>query len=218
MEKNKNKQKLLSDLPVEIPIILNSKLFLLPQNELPLDVYDIKYLDTIDYSFRYFNRYIAICDNAVIENCRDQIATLARITKFEEVSEDKYTISVCGIIRFNILDIYEVNNNVTVVKPDYLPFSDDLVIQQIKIRDRESINDITNKYLSIVEQTDLSEIDIQKVPDHKLVSFLSNYISLSQRERKQLINAKDINEASSLISNLLEYEVAVVESQGEAKH
>ena len=101
-----------ADLPETVPVFPISGVLLLPGGQLPLNIFEPRYLAMLDAAMSG-NRLIGMIQPAMTEvqaNIlpeRPQLAPvgcLGRITSFTETGDGRYIVSLAGVCRFRLMD------------------------------------------------------------------------------------------------------------------
>src|SRR5579863_1779154 len=98
-----------SDLPKVIPVFPLSGTLLLPRGELPLNIFEPRYLEMIDDALRG-HRVIGIIQPDAAANEAERTPALqavgcaGRLTQFAETGDGRLVVSLTGIARFRIVD------------------------------------------------------------------------------------------------------------------
>src|SRR6201989_907040 len=97
-----------ADLPENIPVFPLSGALLLPRGQMPLNIFEPRYLAMIDDAFRG-TRLIGMIQPDPAHPGRDenkpqlfQIGCFGRITQFGESGDGRYLIQLTGVARFRI--------------------------------------------------------------------------------------------------------------------
>lgn len=86
---------LFEDLPEVIPIFPLEETLLLPRGELPLNIFEPRYLEMVSDALRT-NRLIGIMQPEFKTGC------VGRIVRFEEAQDGRYLINLRGLCRFRL--------------------------------------------------------------------------------------------------------------------
>ena len=95
-----------SDLPATIPVFPLAGAILLPRGELPLNIFEPRYLNMIDDALAG-DRLIGMIQptNEVAEPRQPSLAhvgAVGRLTSFSETDDGRYLIQLTGICRFRV--------------------------------------------------------------------------------------------------------------------
>lgn len=119
----------LSDLPATIPVFPLSGALMLPHSQLPLNIFEPRYLNMIDDAMMG-DRVIGMIQT-VPGGDRSQpnlakVGCLGRITSFSETPDGRYLITLTGLCRFKIDTELTVMTPYRQVQADYTDFGGDL--------------------------------------------------------------------------------------------
>lgn len=106
----------IGDIPQDVPIFPLSGALLLPGGQMPLNIFEKRYLTMVDDAIAG-NRLIAMVqpcmkpDNARIDPPKlSTVGCLGRVTAFQETGDGRYLISLSGICRYKISEEVPSNN------------------------------------------------------------------------------------------------------------
>ena len=137
-----------SDLPLKIPVFPLSGALLLPRTQLPLNIFEPRYLEMIDNVISN-NRLIGMIQSKPSEeNEFFLIGCMGRITSFSELTNNRFLITLTGICRFKILQELEVLTPYRQFKISCDDFRNDLTKGKGEDEaDRERLLEVLKKYL-----------------------------------------------------------------------
>ncbi|EKF61211.1 LON peptidase substrate-binding domain-containing protein [Allorhizobium sp. NPDC080224] len=195
------------DLPETVPVFPISGVLLLPGGQLPLNVFEPRYLAMLDAALSG-NRLIGMIQPAMSEvqaNIlpeRPQLAPvgcLGRITSFTETGDGRYIVSLAGVCRFRLMD------EVTTSKPfrsfQIAPFIADLSSAE----DEGQVNraGLLAAFKAYLEANKL-EADwesVERASNLTLVNSLSMMSPFGPPEKQALLEAPDLKtRAETLIA------------------
>lgn len=96
------------DLPSDVPVFPLPGALLLPRSEMPLNIFEPRYLEMIDDALAG-DRLIGIVQPVPEDEDADRpalwkVGCVGRITAFQEVGDGRVIITLTGICRFNIVE------------------------------------------------------------------------------------------------------------------
>ncbi len=119
----------LADLPGVIPIFPLDDALLLPHGQLPLNIFEPRYLNMVDDALAG-ERMIAMIQTAQGLGERGpnlaRIGCLGRLTSFTETVDERYLVTLTGVCRFAVAEELDVATPYRQVRPNYAPFETDL--------------------------------------------------------------------------------------------
>ena len=117
-------------LPMVVPVFPLASVLLLPRGELPLNIFEPRYLSMIEDALRN-DRMIGIIqpreEAAGLNPPICDVGCLGKITQFAETGDGRLMLSLTGIARFNIIEELSVVTPYRQCAVSYDAFSGDLI-------------------------------------------------------------------------------------------
>lgn len=195
------------DLPQVIPVFPLDGAVLLPGGELPLRIFEPRYLNMIDDAMAG-DRIIGMVQTAGGEKSRPNLAQVGcagKITSFNEASDGTYLITLTGLCRFALDGELAVRTPYRQVRAAFSPFAVDLSDEDDggEVFEDSRFARALKTYLS---RQNLS-IDWQSAavaPLESLVNSLAMGLPFSPAEKQALLEAADLAERTEILTTLLE--------------
>lgn len=198
-----------NELPRDIPIFPLAGALLLPRVELPLNIFEPRYLSMIDMSLSS-HRLIGMVQPAldgISDAARPPLASigcLGRITGYQETGDGRYYVTLTGVIRYRIEKELDVATLFRQAHVDYSAYEGDL-------HPGEGEDDINRRKLLETFQRYLDanhmEADWRSVndaPNEPLVNALSMMAPYGPREKQALLEAKTLNDRAEMLIAMTE--------------
>lgn len=206
------------DLPEIFPIFPLTKALLLPRGQLPLNIFEPRYLAMIDDAMKS-HRMIGMIQPDPEAGGYDlvpklfSVGCLGKITQLAESGDGRYLITLTGIARFKVIEEISAVTPYRQCQADFSPFSldfkpslgEDLV-------DRDGIL----RTLRDFAETNELQIDwksIHEAPNEALVNALSMMSPFGPREKQALLEASDLKGRADVLVAITEIELARGKSQ-----
>ena len=195
------------DLPQVIPIFPLDGAVLLPGGELPLRIFEPRYLNMIDDAMAA-DRMIGMVQTAGGEKARPNLAMVGcagKITSFNEASDGTYLITLTGICRFALDGELAVRTPYRQVRAAFSPFAVDLSEDDDggEVFEDSRFAKALKTYL---HRQDLA-IDWQSAavaPLESLVNSLAMGLPFSPAEKQALLEAATLADRTEILTTLLE--------------
>jgi len=195
------------DLPQVIPIFPLDGAVLLPGGELPLRIFEPRYLNMIDDAMAA-DRMIGMVQTAGGEKARPNLAMVGcagKITSFNEASDGTYLITLTGICRFALDGELAVLTPYRQVRAAFSPFAVDLSEDDDggEVFEDSRFAKALKTYL---HRQDLA-IDWQSAavaPLESLVNSLAMGLPFSPAEKQALLEAATLADRTEILTTLLE--------------
>ena len=198
------KYKKIEEIPSKISIFPLNGALLLPRSQLPLNIFEPRYLEMIDNSISSDRLIGMIQTQESNENQLYPIGCVGKITSFTELSDSRFIITLNGICRYKVTQELDTLTPYRQVKVSYEDFENDLTpgFNQDKAN-REKLLDVLKRYL---EKNNL-QIDWEAVkgsPTETLVNSLCSLSPYSAEEKQALLEAEDIQKRNELLIAMTE--------------
>jgi Lon protease-like protein len=197
----------LRDLPDNIPVFPLDGALLLPRAELPLNIFEPRYLAMIDDALRGDRTIGMIQTRGLSDASRPdlmQVGCAGRITAFSEAREDRLLITLTGVCRFSVAEELEVATPYRQVRPNFRDFEVDLVSD----RGASEVNRpaLMKAFRDYLLANDLSADwdEINATSTEVLVNTLSLLAPYPPREKQALLEAPDLKTRADVLVALTE--------------
>ncbi len=196
----------LGDLPQTLPIFPLSGVLLLPRGQLPLNIFEPRYLQMVDAAMAG-NRLIGMIqpvekEEQALKPALSAVGCAGRITGYAETDDNRYLITLTGVCRFRVERELDDAAPFRKVKPDFAPYLADLATTGDQKFPRERLLAALKDYLS---QRDLSADwqSVMSAPDEMLVNALAMLCPFAPAEKQALLEARDwIDRVDTLVALL----------------
>jgi len=214
LKANDERYQSAADLPDTLPIFPLPGALLLPGGDLPLNIFEPRYLDMVSTALAG-NRLIGMIQPRNMETERDldpagkvaaselyEVGCAGRITSFLEVQNNQVQIILTGICRFKISQEVRSQSPFRVVRANYDEFLVDLTDENETIGDdRERLLDSLRRFLDARSmQADWDEI--REVSTSTLINTLSMIGSFSAGEKQALLEAPNLKQRTRTLMAL----------------
>jgi Lon protease-like protein len=210
-----------ADLPEVIPVFPLPGALLLPRGQMPLNIFEPRYLAMIDDSMRDGRRLIGMIQPDPAHPGSEQKPTLfkigcvGRITQLAETGDGRYIIQLTGIARFRIAEELEVATAYRQCRVDYAPFAQDFTARMGEDAvDREALLEALAAFLKANNlKTDWD--GIENAPNEALVNALAMMSPYGAAEKQALLEAPDLKTRAEILIAATQIELAKKSTGGE---
>lgn len=206
------------DLPATLPLFPLSGVLLLPRAQIPLNIFEPRYLDMIEASLQS-NRLIGMVQPDGIEATAQQndpsekpmlykVGCAGRITSFNELSGDRILVTLTGVARFRIIQELDTLTKFRQCNVDFNEFKDDLVPGNGKGKiSRKRLMHVLKGYLD-THNLHADWDAINKADDESIVNSLSVISPFGPPEKQALLEAKSLEDRNQMLIALTEIALA----------
>jgi uncharacterized protein len=202
----------LSDLPQLIPVFPLDGALLLPGGELPLQIFEPRYLNMIDDAMAG-DRVIGMIQTRGGERARPGLADVGcvgRITSYAETSDGRYLITLTGVCRFETGEELDLRMPYRQVRVSYDRFGEDLGRDeeaQVGEAARARFATALKRYLNRRE-LDIDWETANDAPLEALVNSLCMGLPFEPAEKQAFIEAPDLAGRFEVLTTLLEIDAS----------
>jgi len=199
-----------SDLPQVIPVFPLDGAILLPRGQLPLNIFEPRYLNMID-DVMGGDRIVGMIQTFGGSRARPLLAPVGcagRVTAYAETSDGRYLITLTGVIRFETGDELPTQLPYRQVRARYDRFEADLTATEDNLLfDRHPLLDALKAYLNR-RSLDIDWETAREAPQEALINSLAMALPFEPAAKQALLEAPDLAKRSETLTALLAIEAA----------
>jgi Lon protease-like protein len=210
------------DLADVIPVFPLPGALLLPRGQMPLNIFEPRYLAMVDEALRT-NRLIGMIQPDLEAGGTPHVPKLygvgcaGRITQLAETGDGRYLITLSGIARFRVEEEVATTLPFRLCRVSFRPFAADFQARAGEDEvDREAVLAALRAF---AEATEL-KIDwkgVEEAPNEALVNALSMMSPFGPKEKQALLEAPDLKTRAEMLVAITEIELARARSAGGAE-
>lgn len=202
------------DLPGRIPLFPLGGALLLPRGQLPLNIFEPRYLAMVNAAIssdRIIGMIQPASDEDIAQQDNDQvkpklydIGCAGRLTSFSETADGRMLITLTGISRFRVNEELSTVTPFRIARVDFDHFADDLTpeLDQEKVN-RTLLLEVFKRYLS-AHELEADWESVHRSSNETLVNTLSMISPYPPAEKQALLEARDIVHRSEILIALTE--------------
>ena len=207
----------IEDLPKRIPIFPLTGAVLFPGTQLPLNIFEPRYVKMIDDALASSDRLITMVQPS---NSKDNdlkilkdVGCVGKITTFNEIEDNRYLITLTGIIRCEVKEELDTTTPYRQIVPDFTKFDTDLLDQNVDGIDRNKLLGLIKKYLE--HRNMLTDWDIIKqTSTEQLINYSGVLVPFTPEEKQLLLESITISERCRALEAL--YQSYIFDLTGES--
>ena len=209
------------DLPEIIPVFPLPGALLLPRGQMPLNIFESRYLAMIDDSLRDGHRLIGMIQPDVSHSPDEahpklfRVGCVGRITQFAESGDGRYILELTGIARFRVVEEKTVLTAYRQCKVDYFPYLDDFTARKgEEAVDREALLAALTQFLN-ANNLKVDWEGIESAPNEALVNALAMMSPYGPPEKQALLEAPDLKTRAEILIAVTEMDLAKKRTSGD---
>lgn len=202
-------------LPANIPVFPLSRVMLLPGVQLPLNIFEPRYLAMVNHAMKH-DRLIGMIQPREVHSLF-KTGCAGRIAAFEETEDGRYLITLKGICRFDVAEELAPDaSGFRMIKADWSPYATDMQPESRSDMCREAIMQTLKCYLSKNDMLCDQWEAMRKISCEKLVSTLAVICPFEIEEKQALLEARSLGDRMKILQALLENNVCDGNKEGKS--
>ena len=209
------------DLPETIPVFPLSGALLLPRGQMPLNIFEPRYLEMVDDALRDGHRMIGIIQPDAAHSQSEEhpklfrVGCVGRITQFGETGDGRYILELTGIARFQIVEELTVLTPYRQCRVDFFPFIDDFTARKGEDDvDRDAVLETLTKFLK-ANSLKVDWDGIRAAPNEALVNALAMMSPYGPAEKQALLEAPDLKTRAEILIAVTQMDLAKKQTSGD---
>jgi Lon protease-like protein len=205
-----------------IPVFPLAGALLLPRGQMPLNIFEPRYLAMIDDALRSGIRLIGMIQPDQAHGGTEdrpnlyRVGCVGRITQIAESGDGRYLLQLTGVSRFRIEEELAVTTPYRQCRVSYKPFASDFEARHGENEvDRESLLHALSDFLK-ANNLKADWQGIENAPNEALVNALAMMSPYSAAEKQALLEAPDLKTRAEILIAVTEIELAKKSTGGES--
>ena len=193
-------------LPETIPIFPLNGVIFFPKTNLPLNIFEPRYLALVNDCFKS-NKYMGMIQAKRNTSDVYSIGCLGKITEHKKTKDGRLIINLTGISRF---EIKSENNNDKVYrefKVSYEKFLEDLVEEKKEKPVKEKIEEIFQKTKIFFKKNGLllNWNEFEKLNQDQKINTLAMIAPISNEEKQTILESVHIESKTKILSKIIDF-------------
>ena len=211
-------------LPMRIPIFPLPSALLLPGGQLPLNVFEPRYLAMVTHALATPTRLIGMVqpldhhagDDMAEDPGLFETGCAGRLSFFQESDDGRFVVALNGVCRFHRLRQELDPNGFLRADVDWQPFASDLRID-VSALDRDPLIKVMKRYFDMKGfETDWAQIE--NSDNHQLLATLSMICPFEVAEKQALLEADSMAKRANLLIAMMEMALHDETGGNDARH
>lgn len=210
-----------AELPHTIPVFPLPGALLLPRGQMPLNIFEPRYLAMIDDALRDGHRLIGMIqpDAAHSSNAEKpvlfRVGCVGRITQLAESGDGRYILELTGVSRFKVVEELTALTAYRQCRVDYFEFVDDFTARKGEDEvDRAAILETLTQFLE-ANNLKVDWDGIERAPNEALVNALAMMSPYGAAEKQAMLEAPDLKTRAEILIAVTEMDLAKKRTSGD---
>ena len=185
-----------------LPIFPLNGTILFPETNLPLNIFEQRYLDMVDFALSTNKKFgmIQSKENGSLYN----IGCIGKIISYEETSDGRYLINILGEKYFEVINEKKIKNLFRTVEAK--EFTPNKSLNKAQINEQTKLS-LIQKYINFVKSSKY-EVDfnfLEKIEPLALIKFIAMAAPFGAAEKQMLLETYQSDILASKLITLFDY-------------
>jgi uncharacterized protein len=211
-----------ADLPEIIPVFPLPGALLLPRGQMPLNIFEPRYLAMVDDCFRDGHRLIGMIQPDIAHSPKNsdkpalfRVGCVGRITQLAESGDGRYILELTGVSRFKVVEELEVLTAYRQCRVDFFAFVDDFTARMGEDEvDREALLAVLADFLK-ANNLKVDWEGVESAPNEALVNALAMMSPYGAAEKQAMLEAPDLKTRAEILIAVTEMDLAKKRTSGD---
>jgi Lon protease-like protein len=194
------------NLPNTIPIFPLSGVIFFPKTNLPLNIFEPKYLTLVNDCIKS-NKYMGMIQSKSNTTNVYSVGCLGKITEHKKTKDGRMLVNLTGISRFQINS--EINNDKIYreFKVSYEKFREDQMPQKTQIIMLEKIKEMYAKTKIFFKKNGLllNWVEFEKLDNDQKINTLAMIAPISNEEKQMILESIHVDSRTKILSKIIEF-------------
>ena len=193
----------MNNLPNKIPIFPLSGVIYFPKTNLPLNIFEQRYLDLVNDTFKRDKFMGMVQSQRDRENEVYKVGCLGKISDFQKSEDGRILINLTGITRFKILEEVKNKKLYREFKVDYKNFEQDLLSSSAD----QDIENLMNKAKIFFKKNGLllNWREFEKLDKAQKINTMSMISPITNEEKQKLLEAISIKDKVETLESIISF-------------
>ena len=192
----------MNNLPTTIPIFPLSGVIYFPRTNLPLNIFEQRYLDLVNDAYNN-NKFMGMIQSRKDNNAVYDVGCLGKISDYQKSKDGRVLINLTGVSRFKILKEVFNKKLYREFKVDYQNFSEDPETSNNDI----DVNNLMEKAKTFFKRNGLllNWVEFEKLDQAQRINTLAMIAPISNEEKQKLLETINLNDKTDTLLNIIEF-------------
>jgi Lon protease-like protein len=211
-----------ADLPEIIPVFPLPGALLLPRGQMPLNIFEPRYLAMVDDCLRDGHRLIGMIQPDIAHSPKNsdkpalfRVGCVGRITQLAESGDGRYILELTGVARFKVVAELDVLTAYRQCKVDFFTFADDFTA---RVGEDEVNREALLVALADFLKANNLKVDwegVESAPNEALVNALAMMSPYGPAEKQAMLEAPDLKTRAEILIAVTEMDLAKKRTSGD---
>jgi len=193
-------------LPKIIPIFPLSGVIYFPKTNLPLNIFEPRYLALVNDSMES-NKYIGMIQSKKNSSEVYSVGCLGKITENKKITDGRLLVNLVGITRFEIKAETSSKKSYREFEVTYDKFRNDLEEEKEQLNKKETIEILSEKIKIFFQKNGLllNWKEFEKLDQNQRINTLAMIAPISDEEKQTILESVNIQSKAKILSQIIEF-------------
>ena len=193
-------------LPNIIPVFPLSGVIYFPETNLPLNVFEPRYLALVNDCIKS-NKYMGLIQPKKNSSDVYNVGCLGKITKRKKTKDGRMLINLIGISRFEIKEEIKNDKSYREFQVSYEKFKEDLDVNKEQSKKIEKIKELSEKTKVFFKKNGLllNWKEFDKLDQDQRINTLAMIAPISNVEKQTILESTNIQSKTKILSEIIEF-------------
>ena len=187
---------------MELAIFPLNGAVLFPGTSLPLNIFENRYIDMVNYSLAR-DRFIGMIQTDT-NNKLYKIGCVGKIHSFSETNDGRYLISLQGTNCFKVIRELEPNYSFRIIEADLISTNDE--IYELNNKQKNNLLKKYKEYIKI-KNINLNLEEIEGIEIEQIIKFIGMVSPFKNEDKQVLLETKNLIDFYTKLMSILELEL-----------
>ena len=193
---------MINKLPKLIPVFPLSGVIYFPKTNLPLNIFEQRYLDLVNDTLKT-DKLMGMIQSKKRTNEVYEVGCLGKISDFQKNKDGRILINLTGLVRFEILNENKNSKLYREFEVNYKKFSSDLETIPEKINTESLMEKAKNFFKK--NGLLLNWNEFEKLDKTQKINTLSMIAPITNEEKQKLLESVSLNEKVKTLGNIINF-------------
>ena len=193
-------------LPKRIPIFPLSGVIFFPKTNLPLNIFEPRYLALVDDCTKS-DKYMGLIQSKNVSTDVYSVGCLGKITEYKKTKNGIILVNLVGVSRFEIKSELNNDKKYREFEVSYEKFQEDLDQKKEQLIKKDKLNNLSEKTKIFFKKSGLllNWKEFEKLDEDQRINTLAMIAPISNEEKQTVLESVSIESKIKIFSEIIEF-------------
>ena len=193
-------------LPKRIPIFPLSGVIFFPKTNLPLNIFEPRYLALVDDCTKS-DKYMGLIQSKNVSTDVYSVGCLGKITEYKKTKNGIILVNLVGVSRFEIKSELNNDKKYREFEVSYEKFQEDLDQKKEQLIKKDKLNNLSEKTKIFFKKSGLllNWKEFEKLDEDQRINTLAMIAPISNEEKQTILESISIQSKTKILAEIIEF-------------